>query len=284
MRSIPTTLRETVATTREGAAWLGRLPDLIASIETRWSLRAGEPFDGEATCSWVAPATTSEGEAVVLKIGFPHMEARDEAEGLAFWAGDPTALLLRADRQANAMLLERCTPGTSLRERPEPEQDEIIARLLRRLWRQPVGTHPFRPLSEMVEVSCRGVREAADSSADAVLTREGTAALADLASSESERVLLATDLHAGNVLSAVRRPWLVIDPKPFLGDPCYDLTQHLINCPERMQEAPLELIARMSALTGVDPQRVRQWAFGRFAADGGRNAEASRRIAARLAC
>jgi len=42
-------------------------------------------------------------------------------------------------------------------------------------------------------------------------------------------VLLATDLHAGNVLRAQREPWLVIDPKPFLGDPAYDATQHLFN-------------------------------------------------------
>ena len=33
------------------------------------------------------------------------------------------------------------------------------------------------------------------------------------------RVLLCTDLHAGNVLAAQRRPWLVIDPKPYVGDP-----------------------------------------------------------------
>jgi len=39
-------------------------------------------------------------------------------------------------------------------------------------------------------------------------------------------MLLATDLHAGNVLPAAREPWLVIDPKPFTGDPAYDATQH----------------------------------------------------------
>ena len=39
-----------------------------------------------------------------------------------------------------------------------------------------------------------------------------------------------TDLHAGNVVRAEREPWLVIDPKPFVGDPAYDATQHLLNC------------------------------------------------------
>jgi streptomycin 6-kinase len=30
------------------------------------------------------------------------------------------------------------------------------------------------------------------------------------------------DLHAGNVLATQREPWLVIDPKPFIGDPAFD--------------------------------------------------------------
>ena len=34
------------------------------------------------------------------------------------------------------MLLERCEPGTLLRELPEPEQDVVLAGLLRRLWRR----------------------------------------------------------------------------------------------------------------------------------------------------
>ena len=35
------------------------------------------------------------------------------------------------------MLLERCEPGTLLRALPEPEQDVVLAGLLRRLWRAP---------------------------------------------------------------------------------------------------------------------------------------------------
>jgi streptomycin 6-kinase len=81
----------------------------------------------------------------VLKLGMPHMEGRDEIQGLRFWGGDPTVHLLDADRDTNAMLLEACEPGHSLRSRPEPEQDVVIAALLRRLWRQPGLGHSFRP-------------------------------------------------------------------------------------------------------------------------------------------
>ncbi len=47
-----------------------------------------------------------------------------------------------------------------------------------------------------------------------------------LPGSAEREVMLCTDLHAGNVLAAEREPWLVIDPKPYVGDPAYDILQH----------------------------------------------------------
>jgi streptomycin 6-kinase len=75
--------------------------------------------------------------------------------------------------------------------------------------------------------------------------------------------LLCTDLHAGNVLAADREPWLVIDPKPFIGDPAYDAVQHMLNCDERLATNPAGLSRRMAELLGVDPERVRLWLFAR---------------------
>jgi streptomycin 6-kinase len=50
--------------------------------------------------------------------------------------------------------------------------------------------------------------------------------------------LLATDLHTGNVLAAQRQPWLMIDPKPYVGDPCYDLGQHLLLNNDSLDDLP----------------------------------------------
>ena len=80
-------------------------------------------------------------------------------------------------------------------------------------------------------------------------------------------MLLATDLHAGNVLRAQREPWLVIDPKPFVGDRAYDATQHLFNCQGRMLTAPDVTIHGVADLLGVDDKRVRLWMFARSAAE-----------------
>ena len=79
----------------------------------------------------------------------------------------------------------------------------------------------------------------------------------------TQRVLLCTDLHAENVLAAAREPWLVIDPKPYVGDPTYDVLQHLLNCDERLRTAPHQLAWRMADLLDLDRDRVLLWLFAR---------------------
>jgi len=150
MWRIPAGLAESSRESADGRAWLERLPEVLRQVAARWSLSLTDPFDtDDVTCAWVAPAMRDDGTRAVLKLGMPHMEALHELQGLAFWDGNPTARLLDADVGLNAMLLERCEPGTSLRARPEPEQDRVIGGLLRRLWRKPVPPHPFRPLASM---------------------------------------------------------------------------------------------------------------------------------------
>lgn len=82
-----------------------------------------------------------------------------------------------------------------------------------------------------------------------------------------EDVLLGTDVHAGNLLCAQREPWLVIDPKPFAGDPAYDGTQHLLNCLDRLSSNPLQTINAFARRPCVDAERLRLWTFARVAAE-----------------
>jgi streptomycin 6-kinase len=165
------------------------------------------------------------------------------------------------------MLLEQCEPGTALREQTELEQDVVIAGLLRRFWRQPAEPHPFRPLSAMTADWANETIAAAPKWLDAGLVQEGLRLLKELPCPSTDDVLLATDLHAGNVLRAQREPWLVIDPKPFVGDRAYDATQHLFNCTERMFTTPDATIRRFADLLEVDAERVRLWMFARAAAE-----------------
>jgi streptomycin 6-kinase len=264
--TVPARLTNTCGTTPAGVDWLKRLPEAINDLERRWSLTLGTPFE-EASCAWVAPATRADGTPAVLKLSMPHLEGEREMDGLRFWNGDPTVRLLEADDGLGAMLLERCEPGTALRARPEIEQDLVIAGLLRRLWRAPSAPHLFQPLAAMLEHWSDETLAHAPRWPDAGLVREGLRLFSELSRSAPTDVLLATDLHAGNVLRARREPWLVIDPKPFVGDPAYDATQHLFNCAARLRSDPDRTLRRFSDLLGVDHERVRLWTFARAAAE-----------------
>jgi streptomycin 6-kinase len=237
-------------------------------LQTRWSLSLSAPLDsGDATCSWVAFAERADGSRAVLKLGMPHIEAAHEIQGLRFWYGDGIVRLLEADEDLNAMLLERCEPGTSLRELPETEQDVVIATLLRRLWRTPPSPHPFRPLSFMLDRWAAETMASESKWIDAGLVREGLRLFEELPRPAADDVLLATDLHAGNVLRAEREEWLAIDPKPFVGDRTYDATQHLFNCKSRLTTATYSTISRFADLLEVEAERVRLWMFARAAAE-----------------
>jgi streptomycin 6-kinase len=59
----------------------------------------------------------------------------------------------------------------------------------------------------------------------------------------------------------------VIDPKPFIGDPSYDVVQHLHNCEARLHADPIGMVNRLADLCEVDRERLRLWTFARAAAD-----------------
>ena len=271
--TVPEYLAGTARCDRGVRDWITGLPAIVAALADRWSLRVGEPFQPGGQCSWTAPVTGPAGDGLVLKVGFrfPGGEERDEAAGLRLWHGNGAVLLHAAHQSdsAYALLLERCLPGTPLGQAlPEPEQDQVITGLLRQLWAQPHTAFPFRPLTQMC-VAWAGEFERAYAAAgpadrlDPGLARAGITLFRTLPQTAGRRALLCTDLHGDNVLAAIRAPWLVIDPKPYVGDPAYDVLQHMLNCDDRLAADPAGLALRMADLAGLDGGRVRQWLFAR---------------------
>jgi streptomycin 6-kinase len=272
--AVPRYLAETARRDESVREWIAGLPAIVADLAGRWSLRVGEPFQPGGQCSWTAPVTDPAGASLVLKVGYrsgPGDDERDEAAGLRVWDGNGAVRLhaVGETELAYALLMERCLPGTSLgRSRPEPEQDHVVAALLRRLWAQPHAAHPFRPLAQMCAAWAGEFERdyAAADPADRIdpgLARAGIALFRELPHTADTRVLLCTDLHGDNILAAQRAPWLVIDPKPYVGDPAYDVLQHMLNCDDRLAADPAGLAARMADLAGVDPGQVRLWLFAR---------------------
>ncbi|MGH3421746.1 MAG: aminoglycoside phosphotransferase family protein, partial [Streptosporangiaceae bacterium] len=289
---VPKYLAETARRDHGVAEWIPELPGLVADLAGRWSLDVGVPFQPGGQCSWTAPVTGSGVADLVLKVAFrfPGGEERDEAAGLRVWDGNGTVRLPAAcqTESAYALLIERCLPGTPLGQvLSEPEQDLVVAGLLGRLWAQPPGAYPFRPLAQMCAAWAEEFEQdyAAAPAAERIdpgLARAGITLFRDLPQTADRQVLLCTDLHGDNILAAQREPWLVIDPKPYVGDPAYDLLQHMLNCEDRLAADPAGLADRMAGLAGIDAHRARQWLFARSVQES-IGSPLMRQVAARLA-
>ena len=119
-----------------GEAWLASLPDLIADLERRWSVRVGQPLAG-GTSAYVAQALTRDGVDVVLKLGLPDPQFADEVGTIARARGCGYVHLLAHDAGRHTMLLEALGPSmTTLGMAPEA-QLETLCRLLRQAWDVP---------------------------------------------------------------------------------------------------------------------------------------------------
>jgi streptomycin 6-kinase len=228
--------------------------DVQAAAE-RWSLAIGEPYERGAG-GHTTRATLDDGTPVVLKLVRPHRESEHEAEALRAWDGDGAIRLLAQD--GDALLLERCEPGTPLSAAGQDAALDVLIGLLPRLWR-PAG-EPFNSL----------VDEAAWWYPKLPQTRIGDAAreaIDALASTQGEQVLLHQDLHGDNVLSAGREPWLVIDPKPLAGEREFAVAPIVRS--RELGEAKRDVLHRFDRLTaelGLDRERARGWTIAQTVA------------------
>jgi streptomycin 6-kinase len=88
-------------------------------------------------------------------------------------------------------------------------------------------------------------------------------ALTSLSQAQGEQVLLHQDLHGDNVLAAEREPWLVIDPKPLLGEREFAVAP-IVRSFELGQSKrdALYRLDRVTSELGLDRDRARAWTIG----------------------
>jgi streptomycin 6-kinase len=246
----------------EGAAWLASLPDLIAGCVERWDLDVGAPYAG-GTSGWVAPVTTGEGARAVLKVQWPHRESEHEADALRWWDGHGAVRLLDDDPGRHALLLERCVPGTELAASTPEVAVGVIIGLMRQLCTP--AAQPFDPLED----ECRRWAdelpqswERAGRPFERSLVDRAVGLLDELGPTQGPQVLVNQDLHGDNVLAAEREPWLVIDPKPLVGELEFAPTPVFRSAElGHTREAVRRRLDRCCDELELDRERTRGWAF-----------------------
>jgi streptomycin 6-kinase len=247
---VPAGLREQW---RGESEWLAALPALAEECAERWGLVLERPVD--TPHSLVVPAGD-----VVLKVNAPsHLEADHEPDALAHWEGRGAVRLVARDDARRAFLVERCRPGLPLRDAGTDEL-AVVAGLLPRLSIEPAEPHPFRSVADearrwLEEVPPRYElegrpfeRSLVDRALDVFRTADQRAA-----------ALVNHDLHGGNILSAAREPWLVIDPKPLVGERELDAVGLLRNA---AWDGGTQAVRRWLDVLrdlGLDRERTRGW-------------------------
>lgn len=281
-----------------GRAWIDGLPDLLADLSRRWDLTVTGAAFGGGTHSYVVPVTSSAlPHGAVLKIPVLDTENYAESAALRCYAGDGAVRLYDADLASGALLLEKAV-GEAMQPRYERGEltiehvVEVAGGLVRRLRRAPAGDlscpdpvpspssaplperssdHPFPLVSESVRrwrEELPGEHEELGRPLDAAaagLAAQTWALLDELATPDGPEIIVNRDAHLLNILGADRESWLVIDPKPMVGEAAFD-GGHLLW--DLLRHRPTAEHARwlLDALSGsmaVDRHRLRAWCLVR---------------------
>lgn len=251
-----------IGASADGRAWLRDLPSRVAACLDKWRLTLEAPYE-RSYVSLVLRVERSDGSPGVLKIQYPHRESDHEQDALRLWQGHDAVQLFDYDDEHHALLLERCEPGEHLSTVSAEEALEVLARLLPRLW--VAAGAPFTSLSDEAAAwseSLPAQWEGSGRPFEIALLDDTLDALELLRRSQGEQVLLHQDLHADNVLRATREPWLVIDPKPLVGEREFSLAP-IIRSSELGHSRAL-VVRRLDDLAAwlhLDRERARLWAL-----------------------
>jgi streptomycin 6-kinase len=248
--------------TSEESAWLdvapggitprvaARLQATAKEVAREWGVPLGQRLSA-GRFSFVAFA----GDDAVLKVvPVEDDEADHEADALALLDGDGAVRLLRHDRARRAVLIERAKPGHDASRLAEPDAIRVAVAAARRFWRPALRGSPFRWIGDHVP-------RWLDNAGDHYLVRQAKEIYATM--HPSDATLVHGDFHHHNVLSN-GDGWVVIDPKPMVGEPEFDVPTFLWNpIGNQPTRESVEGWIAAFAEAGLDANRMRQWAIVR---------------------
>jgi len=252
-----------------GKKWLTRLPTIIKKYEEMWSIKVLAPFP--LSYNYVAPAVTTDNQAVVLKIGFPNnKEFAYEAGALAFFNGEGAVKVIKEDLENNVLLLEQLKPGQLLHDIEFEKQValflEVAEKLHKPLPSQIEKSFPtllewakdFAVYREMFSLTSGPIPQKLFEKAEEIFTQYPKYA--------KQQFLLHGDLHNKNILSS-QRGWLAIDPKGIIGEKEFEAGIFLRNPIEDLPKNSdhkkyiRDSVAQCAEVMHVDRKRILDWAF-----------------------
>lgn len=243
----------------EGKAWLDSLEQTVQIYLQKWNLTSEGPVEN-LSYNYVIKVTDWMGTPLILKLGVPNFDTRNEMITLKTYDGNGCAKLLKSDSENGVMLLERLIPGRMLSE----EKDEmLVVETFIKVWKEirrpvpngtstPSLTHWFEGLTRYRKNFPHG-----PISHEHVLLAEDFFKYIEDTSAGPE--LLHGDLHHENILYSEQQGWMAIDPKGVTGDSYFDVVSFLVNQLESKTDSKSILKLRVDTISnqlGLDRQRL----------------------------
>lgn len=252
----------------KGSAWIEALPTIIKALSDQWALKNITPVEN-MSYNYVAKAIRSDGQSIVLKIGFDKQVIVDEKQALAYFDGNAAIRLLDYDEKYNALLLDQAIPGTTLKSF-YPAQDEFVIdcyvntvkRLLSKSMNSP---YRFRHVRDWLKAIDKVKSNLIPNS----LLQRAIDLKNSLLSTMTKEIVLHGDLHHDNILQN-NDTWVVIDPKGIVGEPEFEIAAFDFIHADEMKDGidikklfhqRLNLIAEKSQLSA---ERIKDWIFIRL--------------------
>lgn len=246
------------------AQWITEVNDLIAELETRWSITVGSAYE-DATEAFVARGVRDDGTPAVLKIHIPREggHARSEIVTLSLANGEGCARLLDHDEMMGALLIEQLGPSLRQLELPMSRRHEILCDVAERMWRSApdCGLSTGRQKVEEQMKSIRSMWEKLDHpcsemAVDYALTCGDRRAAAH---DDEKAVLIHGDVHQWNTLQA-GDGFKLVDPDGGLAEAECELGVLMREDPVELTEGdPRERARYLAARCGLDAEAIWEW-------------------------
>lgn len=211
---------------QRGEMWLQQLPAFLEERANELSLVLHPPF-ADLTYHYTCPVRLNDGSNAVLKCTVPNSEFERDVNALLCFNNKTSITVLKHNINQGWILIEQCTPGTNLQDTSDEQSIAIITNLIANRLSEPSSNHCYefptvgrwldrldKPIANTLldkhVKNCQHIKQ-------------------DLLADQFTPLLLHGDLHHGNVLSAQREPYLMIDPKGVVGEALYELTPMMYN-------------------------------------------------------
>lgn len=257
-------LRKTIINARgqSGEKWCNNLEHTIKALEKHWCLNHIQPV---VNMSWNYVAFAEQkNHSVVLKIGADARTIDDEYHALQHFAGVGMINLIDYYPKLHALLLERATPGSLLKD--DHPQDviaviAIYANVVKKLKRPTKTKHTFQHVSEW----CNIIDEINDKRIPDTYIQKAKDIRKWLFDTVKEEYVCHGDLHLENIIKHGKQ-WVAIDPKGIIGEMAFEAAAFdLLNQEEKNAKHVVQIIKKrieqLANTLNLNEKRLIAWIF-----------------------